>query len=144
MTYNAGIDWDNVMDLGLVPDAQIAERYGVHTTSVRSARVLRGIPPADPATRRKSGWVDWDEVHDLGIALDTEIADRLGVRVWDVTHARNRRGIPNPRGKRTADHVEARRLRAQGWTHREIADVLGVTPTTSVRWCRVDNTPSQE
>ena len=40
-----GIDWD-AQPLGVVPDRELARTLDVNTSSVRSARIRRGIPRA--------------------------------------------------------------------------------------------------
>ena len=45
-----GIHWDS-QPLGQMSDRVLADRLGVHTTSVRTARVRRGIPPFTAPSR---------------------------------------------------------------------------------------------
>jgi len=41
----AKIDW-SAQPLGKIPDPVLAQQLGIHTTSVKGARIRRGIPPA--------------------------------------------------------------------------------------------------
>lgn len=87
MPKTLGIKWEDVEDLGQVPDRVIAERLGCGITAVYDARLKRGIPGA----RRK---IDWEKVEDLGKTWDAKIARRLGTSHSVVAAARRKRGIP--------------------------------------------------
>ena len=89
MPARAPIDWSLVADLGQVPDRVIAERLGVDRTTVRDARVARGIP----AHRPRSNPVDWSQIRGLGTMPDRVIAAVLGLRPGSVSQARRAAGI---------------------------------------------------
>lgn len=98
-TSPKGIQWDEVADLGIVSDEELARRLGVTSPSVRKARVQRGVPPAPrpsretrPTNHRKP--IAWDDLHVLGRVPDKELAGWLGIRPSEVTRERLRRGIP--------------------------------------------------
>lgn len=91
------IDWDNVTDLGEVPDSVIAERFGISAAAVHAARRRRSIPPyvsrgRPPLTRAQKsrklrelrkltkGW-DWSKT-------DRELSDEKRVNGARVSPAR--------------------------------------------------------
>jgi len=84
-----GIDWDE-QPLGVVPDTEIANRFGISTTPVRNARYERGIAAASHRWESKS--IDWDS-QPLGEVSDREIARTLGVAQATARRARVSRGI---------------------------------------------------
>ena len=86
-------NWDTIKDFGVTPDSTIAKRLGRPLSSVRDARVARGIKAA-PYKARQNDDIDWSKVSDLGKTPDTVIAKRLGVTQPTVWAARNSRGIP--------------------------------------------------
>jgi hypothetical protein len=90
------VDWDDVRDLGRVPDGRLARRLGVTPAAVRNARLVRGIPAHEKRTARTGAhpgtWVKVDPL--LGTMPDTELARRFGVRVGMVRSRRARLGIP--------------------------------------------------
>lgn len=76
--------------LGVDPDAAIARDLGVHTTTVRHARLRRGIAAPPPPKRSPHDYV----AAGAGQRPDPEVAAALGVRVLAVRQARQRLGIP--------------------------------------------------
>jgi hypothetical protein len=92
-----GIDWDAMDDLGKVPDGVIAQRLGITSAAVLSARKKRGIE-AFGGQRTGGKGIDWDSVSDLGSVPDAEIAQRLNISVAAVGSQRQRRGIERFRG----------------------------------------------
>ncbi len=80
--------WDNEPLLGKVPDTVLAEKHGVHITSVAMARWKRGI------TAWKGMEVDWNAETRLGNVPDEVLAEEYGVTVASVWAARRCRGIP--------------------------------------------------
>jgi len=128
------VDWDSVVDLGLVPDTHLAARFGVLPSTVCIARNRRGIPPAPIDTRDAGGRIAWDDVLDLGIASDREIADRLGCPIGNVAQARRKRALPAAWRDRTAERKIARTMRRRGVTLDDIASVLEVHRSTACKW----------
>lgn len=88
--HKKGIIWDDVTDLGLVPDTEIAKRYGVNNATVRHARKRRGIVGINPTPRYS---IDWESVG-LGKYTDRYLADILGCSSGIVHKERNKRKIP--------------------------------------------------
>jgi hypothetical protein len=91
--YHRGIDWDAVHDLGMVPDAEIARRFGVAEPTVASARKVRMIEPANQNILARHRDVDWGS-QPLGEVTDAEIARAIGCSKSTVNRERRIRGIP--------------------------------------------------
>ena len=74
-----------VADLGRIPDAEIARRYGLHPQAVRRARVTAGIP-------RCARWPAWLGAHShrFGVEPDAAIAADVGITVQRVAFVRAR------------------------------------------------------
>lgn len=75
--------------LGVIPDAQLAEKYGVSTETIRRARLDAG----QTASREYVRWTS-DMIDLLGTEDDQTIADRLGVSRQSVQYKRRRLKIP--------------------------------------------------
>ena len=94
--------WDTVEDLGLVPDAEIAKRYGVSKAAVGMARRARSIfviSPGEQTIRtgsRRGFPFDWSAV-DWSVGNDLVVAVTYGLSPHTVTAARIRLGIPPAR-----------------------------------------------
>jgi hypothetical protein len=84
MAKPKGIKWEEIEDLGKVPDSVIAERLGCKEVSVRGGRKKLGIPKTP--TR-------WDTAP-LGQNWDGCIAEQMGCKKINVTLARMARKIP--------------------------------------------------
>lgn len=84
MARPKGINWNEVEDLGKIPDSIIAERLGCKEVSVRGGRKKLGIPKTP--TR-------WDTAP-LGQNWDGCIAEQMGCKKINVTLARMSRKIP--------------------------------------------------
>ncbi len=78
--------WDT-LPLGEYPDAEIARELDVAQSTVRLARVSRGIPTYVPPPR-----TEWDNMP-FGQVPDRQIAEHLSVAIWLVRAERKRRGI---------------------------------------------------
>lgn len=113
MAKPKGIDWD-VLALGVESDRSVADRLGVHPSSVRRQRVKRGISPGARAGGRFR--VDWDQ-QPLGLFPDETVAANTGHCRGTVAKMRNARGIPEfgrvdwskqPLGQETDASIAAR------------------------------------
>lgn len=98
-------------DLGVLPDAAVAEKWGVARRSVLEARRRRGIAPAVAARGGGPGAdrVPYDD--ELGKVPDAEIAAKHGVTAASVGAARRRRLAPprRTRGRpKIGERVELR------------------------------------
>jgi hypothetical protein len=71
--------------LGIVPDIEIAKKYKITASSVRQARLRRGIP-------RVPRRIDYE--HLLGVIPAPVIAKMYGVTKAAVHYERQKRGIP--------------------------------------------------
>ena len=117
-------DWDQVPDLGKVPDRVIADRLGCSLSAVHRQRKARGIPRHRP---------DWDSVaEDFGVVADCVIAKRLGCSNSTVGIERRRRGIakaPHHGGSPRDTHPRYDWNLAKNWwghaSDAEIAKLLG-------------------
>lgn len=78
--------------LGVLTDAAVAEKAGVHLGTVVAERRRRGIPPARPRRPR----IEWTEdmIAALGTASDAAVAEALGLNRSTVRSKRQRLGIP--------------------------------------------------
>ena len=74
--------------LGTVPDRDLAETWGVHTTTVADLRKRNGVP----AFQAQKHWTP-EEVALLGTMPDAEVARRVGRSREAVHTARLARGI---------------------------------------------------
>lgn len=73
---NIGIDWDAEPRLGILSDRAIAAERGCHYSTVRNARVARGIPPARSQADRDA---DKDKIRDLARRHNNQdVADIMG------------------------------------------------------------------
>lgn len=73
---NLGIDWDAEPRLGILSDRALAAERGCHYSTVRNARVARGIPPARSQADRD---VDKKKIRALAERFSNqEIADIMG------------------------------------------------------------------
>jgi hypothetical protein len=107
-----GIDWDSEKRLGNIPDGTLARLLGVSVATVRSARVVRGLPlyrPAQelpeaaatstPQVKPKRGGlqkpvlIDWDAEARLGTMSDKKLSRLLKCDPKTVQKARCKRGI---------------------------------------------------
>lgn len=91
------VDWDQVQDLGRIPDARLARRLGVSAAAVGEARRARGIPVHEKRRNRRpepldAVWVKVDPL--LGQMPDTDIARRYGLSAQQVRARRARLDIP--------------------------------------------------
>jgi hypothetical protein len=94
-----GVHWDSEPHLGMVPDHELAEKYGVTPSAVAKARHVRGIPAAPrktkakpKKTRTKRG-IDWDN-EPIGQMPDKDLGLMLGVTGNAVAKARADRDVP--------------------------------------------------
>lgn len=72
-----------LQQLGIVPDAQIAQAAGISVSRVETERRRRGIPPAKGL------------VTELGTEPDSSIAKQCGVSISTVAKLRKVRDIPS-------------------------------------------------
>jgi len=99
--------------VGVLPDAKIAEMAGVSLSNIRAYRYARGIPgrrrgkgqppapPAEPipqptvstATKARKGKLS-PYVEEIGILSDSVIAEKAGTTTQNVRAFRQRHGIP--------------------------------------------------
>lgn len=91
------VAWDEVQDLGQMPDAKLGRRLGVTAAAVRSARLSRGIPAYERRRTARTGshpgtWPKVDPL--LGQMPDAEVARRFGIPVGMVRSRRAKLGIP--------------------------------------------------
>ncbi len=113
--------------LGKVSDAELARRIGVTTTTVRTKRCLRGIPPLRPRDPMK--WRAKD-IALLGKYPDFEVARMLGVYRKAVINKRHELGIPSY--ARTSEFwhtwTETEIAMLGKMTDRELAERIGIRP----------------
>lgn len=84
------IDWDNEIQLGLVPDCVLAKKYNISNTAVMGARTRRGIKPFRTNNHYD---INWDSIP-LGQYTDLHLANILGCSLNLVHKERNKRKIP--------------------------------------------------
>lgn len=91
--------------------------------------MVRGRPPA---------WTpDEAAIARLGVDTDVQIAADEGVSVGTVARYRRRIGILYARGRgRSVSYREARRLRSEGYSLRDVAALLGTSHGTVLRALR--------
>jgi hypothetical protein len=89
--YHKGIDWDKE-SLGKEPDTVIAKRLFVNSTTVRKARMSRGIGACLKSKHKSHKGIDWDN-QPLGEVSDMDLSRTLGVTQSTVRQARIRRGL---------------------------------------------------
>lgn len=113
------VDWDAEPGLGVLSDDVLAQRYGVHKTSVGVARRARGIAPC-----RLARWTPAEDARlvacwERGVAAAATALGRSQQAV--LSRARDLKLGPVSRGT---------------WTVRSLADYLGVDPRTVLRLLR--------
>ena len=87
--------------------------------------------------------IDWDDPSIDWSRPVVEIARRLGCTPQRVYQAMKKRDIPRPRQLLRLRHEETiRRMRAQGATYQEIADVIGAARSTVAGAGRAMGLPS--
>ncbi len=107
------ISWPDLPYLS-ASNEEIAQAYGVSSSSVATHRKLHGSPNCrrDNLSRRNVG-VPWDRFTDsiFGVLRDSEIARALLLNHSTVREARRRRGVPSRRqGDRLAALEELREI----------------------------------
>lgn len=83
-------DWDNIPELGKIPDVDLADKLNVSPQAVYQARNRRSIKALDPAKKCN---IDWDTIV-LGDRTDQHIADLLGCSGGYICKKRKEKGIP--------------------------------------------------
>lgn len=87
-----GVDWDR-QPLGQLSDYELADALGVHRTTVREARLRRGIRRARAFDRYARTLDEW-EVDTLGRVPDAVLAGARGCSVQAIAQQRRVRGLP--------------------------------------------------
>lgn len=97
------INWEEIPNLGKIPDYIIAAQVNVDPCTVRSARKALGIPAIEKSNNKM--WTEFfDHVaHLLGQVSDASIAKKLGVSHTWVARERRRRGIAPYQSKKKVD-----------------------------------------
>lgn len=85
------VDWDEVEDLGVVSDLEIAVCLGVSSDTVRGARAARNIALSEHV-HPPLNWRKYDRY--LGKRSDQSVAKLIGCSTTAVALRRRRKGIP--------------------------------------------------
>lgn len=134
MAATKGIDYDDPEIrplLGTMPDAELAAQLGVDRTTVRGARVRRGI---EPFMRTKRN-IPWDEHLDAVRTAggDLELVEQLGVSRATAHRARVRLATITPdeiRAQLKANRDERR----SPWTAKDLATDIGMAASTLAQY----------
>lgn len=84
------IIWNNILELGKIPDVELANKLGVSPQATYQARKRRNIEALNPS---KKCDINWDSVP-LGQKTDQHIADILGCSGSYVLKQRKKKNIP--------------------------------------------------
>ena len=84
-------NYDTVLELGRIPDIDLAKKLGVSAQAIFQARKRRNIKPLNKAKRCN---INWDLVP-LGKMTDDHLADLLGCSGGYVCRKRQERNIPS-------------------------------------------------
>lgn len=84
------INWEDIIELGKIPDVDLSKKLGISPQAVFQARKKRKIKALNPTNKIK---IDWDLVP-LGTMIDQHIADLLGCSNACVCKNRKKRNIP--------------------------------------------------
>ena len=116
-------------------DREIARRLGVNVGTVWIRRKKLGLPPNRPrGGPRKFTDEQLLSLYRMGLT-DREIAERLGVDRSGVCVRRRMLGLP-PNVKPRIDVERLKRLLSSGKTASQVAEELGVHPTTVYKWVK--------
>lgn len=88
--YHKGINWD-LEPLGQISDCELAKKLGVHSSSVRKARIKRNIISFRPMPDYFNK-INWEE-QPLGEMSDADLARQMGVAQTLVSSQRRKRNI---------------------------------------------------
>lgn len=85
------IKWNNILELGKVPDVELAKKLDVSPQTIFQARKRRNIKALNPS--KKCSNINWDSVP-LGQKTDQHIADILNCSGAYVLKQRRKKNIP--------------------------------------------------